>query len=279
MSGSSLQREKYVEGFSFERHTYKFRNDFKPSLVKWGYIPCGDAQYGLCGGMALASQIYYLKDAKNNFDHKCRAPDDKVAPTRESNPSLLEYLKECQVATITASALFNYVGYMWTGSSTDTTKLLAEWPKIQQSIDKNEPSVVGLIIGKGSLNPRTWLNFLRSHQVLVYGYQCAGTVVSLLFYDPSREPSDNPGEIRFDSQTGKIIEQTAGLERICSFFKLQCNFFKTPPSVSRRLESKQHQEPIPSLALKPLAASPASNIRDVEQDFFPAVRESHNYSP
>jgi hypothetical protein len=62
-----------------------------------------------------------------------------------------------------------------------------EWPRIQRDIDSDLPSPLGLVNCK-SADP-TLLG--RNHQVLAYGYDLAGTDLTLAVYDPNAPDDDD----------------------------------------------------------------------------------------
>jgi hypothetical protein len=70
-----------------------------------------------------------------------------------------------------------------------------QWPLIRAQLDGGQPTPIGVVTVAGS-SP---LQLGRNHQVLAYGYQVAGTQVSLQVYDPNSGPADDIC-IRFDTQ-------------------------------------------------------------------------------
>jgi hypothetical protein len=68
-----------------------------------------------------------------------------------------------------------------------------QWPRIRAQLDAGHPTPIGIVTVAGA-SP---LQLGRNHQLLAYGYQLAGTEVTLQVYDPNSGPSDDV-YIRFD---------------------------------------------------------------------------------
>ena len=62
-----------------------------------------------------------------------------------------------------------------------------EWPKVRTDIDTGHPSPLGLIKVKSS-DPR---QLKQDHQVLAYGYDLTGGVLTLRLYDPNQPGRDD----------------------------------------------------------------------------------------
>lgn len=70
------------------------------------------------------------------------------------------------------------------------------WPRVRASIDAGSPAALGVVTMASA-----WPGVLgHNHQVLAYGYEVSGSVVTLHVYDPNSGPSDDVW-IRFDTAT------------------------------------------------------------------------------
>ncbi len=228
--------EHCVDGFSIQDYAFKFPNQFESSPFYLGPVVVGDAQNGLCGGMAAAAACYYR--------YRTKVPTTVQPPGSSNMPELFEYLKECQWATTNTQALWKY-GY-WTLEDPvgDKNHVRDAWPFIKSAIDKNEPALIGLIrskttlfnLGKNIFN-RAELQkpFINHHQVLAYAYKRQDEHVILSIYDPAF-PSEDNIKLLFDRDGSNLqhIKQLPNYERqdlgkVFSLFSVDYKFAKKPP--------------------------------------------------
>jgi hypothetical protein len=158
-------------------------------------VTIGDAANGLCGGMVYAVRDY--------AEHGQVPPATTTPP--DSGP-LYEYLVQRLFESWDIPAgIIRYFELMrpqlpdfglvpgplgFLESSRAAVMLQKEWPAIRQDLDNNRLSPLGLIKVK-SEDPAL---VGRNHQVLAYGYDLAGTDLTLHIYDPNA-PNDDAATI------------------------------------------------------------------------------------
>ncbi|MFP3017718.1 MAG: hypothetical protein ACEY3E_02165 [Candidatus Tisiphia sp.] len=201
----NFTKEHQVKDFTLEQYTFRFTNKFESYVIYWYGIPVGNAKNGLCGGMSLASILYY------------------------TDPQLFTFVKNCQVASLTVKALFNYFRFMFTAKSTDAKELSNQYPIIMQTIDTDTPVLVGLIRAKASFfNPKTWLNIIQHHQVVAYKYILQEKTITFHIYDPDSPGADMTITIDRDNLD---ITAIGWLNPIYTLFAISFNYNKKPPVV------------------------------------------------
>jgi hypothetical protein len=104
-----------------------------------------------------------------------------------------------------------------------------EWPRIQADLDAGRLSPLGLI-RKKSWNP---MDLSHQHQVLAYGYDQAGTALTIRLYDPNNPDDD---EVRMtlttgDSGTASVtyVPQDDAFPDLFCFFRVDY-MAKAPPA-------------------------------------------------
>jgi hypothetical protein len=104
------------------------------------------------------------------------------------------------------------------------------WPAIKAMLDAGVPPALG-VVTVASANP---LLLGGNHQVLAYGYETAGSLVTLHVYDPNAGP-DDAVVIRWDggAETGSF-EHNLGLRLPVRGFFLTRYRPATPPGVRTR---------------------------------------------
>jgi hypothetical protein len=168
-----------VPGFLPSSHGLHFANRFPPGpTVRLGpfdsrWIGVGDASAGLCGGMA-----WYTREC---FEAGRPIPAD-LAPPANGSP-LFAALVRRQVRSL--NWLRTPLSFWWIGAMSPARaarrSLEIEWPRIRADIDAGRLSMVGLVRHHG-LNP---FRLSQSHQVLAFGYEVVGEMVTLRVYDPN----------------------------------------------------------------------------------------------
>jgi len=155
-------------------------------------IPIGDASNGLCGGMAFAARDYFeagrmppadtaAPGEGRLFDFLCERLFDSfdlpMGPAR--------YLELMSPLLADGESFWSRAGLLPHGRAWRTIR--DEWPKVRADIDAGHPSPLGLIKVKSS-DPR---QLKQDHQVLVYGYDLTGGVLTLRLYDPNQPGRDD----------------------------------------------------------------------------------------
>ncbi len=154
-------------------------------------LDVGDAANGLCGGMSFT--------VRDLFEAGLRPPPEP-APPAKGNPRL-GYIIDRQIESfangVTPLRFFKLMDParpehepMWAEllgrvgidkHSRTWVMVNVEWPAIRRDLDAGSLSTVGLV-KVISLDPnRLGLN----HQVVAYGYDIDGTIVTLHLYDPN----------------------------------------------------------------------------------------------
>jgi hypothetical protein len=186
-----------VPGFLPSTSGFRFANDFpEVPLRRIGTgsvtVPIGDASNGLCGGMAFAARDY--------FEAGLPPPPDATPP---AEGILFDYLVDRLFASFDLpfgpSRYLTLMSPLLPDGETVWSRLgLAphgrawrmvrqEWPKVRRDIDEGNPSPLGLVRVR-SHDP---FDLKENHQVLAYGYDLAGTRLSLRLYDPNRPDRDD----------------------------------------------------------------------------------------
>jgi hypothetical protein len=62
-----------------------------------------------------------------------------------------------------------------------------EWPKVSADVDAGRPTPLGLVRIRS--NDPSYMK--ENHQVLAYGYDLSGTVLTLRLYDPNHPRNDD----------------------------------------------------------------------------------------
>ena len=155
-------------------------------------IPIGDASNGLCGGMAFAARDYFeagrippngttAPGEGRLFDFLCERLFDSfdlpMGPAR--------YLELMSPLLADGESIWSRAGLLPHGRAWRTIR--DEWPKVRADIDTGHPSPLCLIKVKSS-DPR---QLKQDHQVLAYGYDLTGGVLTLRLYDPNQPGRDD----------------------------------------------------------------------------------------
>lgn len=188
-----------VPGFVPSTRGLHFENFFPHEPAESVALPdgrklgIGDAANGLCGGMAYTARDYYEAGQP--------PPADTAAPA-EGSP-LFTYLVQRLTASFALPVgIARYIELMspavpdhdnWATShylaprSRAYVMVEQEWPKVKGDIDAGHPSPLGLIKVKSA----SVMDLGKNHQVLAYGYDLAGSDLTLHIYDPNYPDNDN----------------------------------------------------------------------------------------
>jgi hypothetical protein len=189
------------------RHAFGFRNDWpsEPALsvpTPLGKLGIGNAARGLCGGMVFGALDYWYADAE---------PPGRLPAPEE--PLFRFIVRRLIQSWHIPAGVARYYYWMnlpdgdgvrsiaWPVRSRHLVlhrglrmrSMAIQWPKIRAQLDAGQPAAIGLVTVAG----RSPLQLGRNHQVLAYGYQLAGTQITLHVYDPNSGPADDV-YIRFD---------------------------------------------------------------------------------
>jgi hypothetical protein len=213
-------------------------------LVDENWLPITNAGAGMCGGMVYAIMDYYA--------HHVLPPSQMLPPTSPDD-ELFRYVRDRLWDSFDVSGEgYRFLAYSSPaypngdeGFSQQVAGLAKgrswvtyreEWPAIQDDIDANRLSPVGLIQTDN-------LAIGDNHQVLAYAYSKSGQKVTLFIYDPNEGQKET--EYRFDvsATDGEVhIDRfvngapSPGDKRIWCFFKIH-NYSPHQPPVGRPFDS------------------------------------------
>jgi hypothetical protein len=191
-------------------HGFHFRNAFAPEPIRTfklgnvATLDVGDAANGLCGGMSTTVRDLFVASV---------LPPPDQAPPGHGDPRF-DYLVERQIASFEgADVPLRFYKLMnpflpdrepfwapWLGAlridrhSRTWVMVNVEWPAIRRELDGGELALLGLV----KTIDRDPAKLGRNHQVVAYGYDLAGSVVTLRIYDPNL-PDDEDVTLRFDT--------------------------------------------------------------------------------
>lgn len=218
-----------VEGFTPSTSGFRFPNAFPhvpvrrigiPGMLS---VPIGDASNGLCGGMVFA--------ARDSFEAGRTPPPDTTPPSEGPLFDFLvdrlfdsfclpwgpgRYLALMSPLLPDGETLWSRLGFGPHGRSWQMVR--DEWPKIRADVDAGHPSPIGLITVKSS-DP---FDLKEDHQVLVFGYDVAGSAVTLQLYDPN-QPGRDDVTLRFDTgdpTRPQTLAVTPGGPPVLAFFRV-----------------------------------------------------------
>jgi hypothetical protein len=220
-------------GFVPSRHGFSFPNSWPqaPALsiaTPVGHLGIGNAARGLCGGMVFAALDYW--NARSAPPRMMPAPDTE----------LYRFIVHRLVQSWHVPAgVAKY--YQWMSLPDADTRLVIkdrsvtvrgvwrrtverEWPQVRALVDDRGAATVGLVT-VASANP---LLLGENHQALAYGYDLAGTQVSVAVYDPNSGPDDSV-RITFDPSRAPLFEHNLKIGRPLRGFFLTAYSPATPP--------------------------------------------------
>ena len=178
-------------------HGFHFRNSFARDPIRRfqlgnvATLDIGDAANGLCGGMSYA--------ARDLWEYKVPPPADPSPPAR-GDPRF-DYLVNRQVDSFGNGVVplrfyklmdpnrpareplwAELLGRIGIDRHSRTWVMLnVEWPAIRRDLDSGSLATVGLV-KVVSLDPN---QLGLNHQVVAYGYDLEGSIVTLHLYDPN----------------------------------------------------------------------------------------------
>jgi hypothetical protein len=191
------------ERFVPSRHGFAFTNAWpsQPAVVvatHFGQITIGNAAAGLCGGMVFAALDYW---------HAAIVPPTTRPVPGE--PLYRQIVRRLIDSWDLPTGIADYYQYMNLPDGDVALDVLGrqividqgltgrtvqlQWPQIRADLDRGVPAPLGVVTVASSKPADLALN----HQVLAYGYDRAGTEVTVRVYDPNRGQR-NDIWIRFD---------------------------------------------------------------------------------
>src|SRR5215469_643655 len=188
---------------------FDFDNAWPPSpgisiRTPAGSIGIGNAAAGLCGGMVFAALDYW----------HARRPPPPERPA--AGTTLYRYIVRRLVDSWRVPAgVLRYYWWMLLPDGDRRVRGLSwrtikhQWPLVRASIDRGTPAALGVVTMASAWPGRLGHN----HQVLAYGYEVSGRVVTLKVYDPNSGPADDI-RISFDSSapaTATAFEHNLGI--------------------------------------------------------------------
>jgi len=226
-----------VPGFKVEQHGFAFRNNFPFTsfpVQEIAGIPLTSATYGLCGGMAYATRDYFeagqpIPATQSPpvggplFDFLWRRLLDSFnLPFGAGSPSRYLQLMSPALADAGPPTFFGV-------RSRADEMITVSWPRVRATIDQGRLCPLALVLMKSDDPGKIFEN----HQVLVFGYEIAGPIVTLLINDPNHERR----EVRLTLDTTTVNRHTVNYsETLNDGAVLWCFFptdyvFATPPEV------------------------------------------------
>jgi len=217
--------------FQPSRHAFGFRNDWpnEPALnlpTPWQGVGIGNAARGLCGGMVFGAldywhagveppaalpapgeplfrfivwrliQSWHVPTGVARYYYWMNLPDGDTVHSRLLRSRLLRsrLLHSRLLHRRLLHSRFQH-RRLQHRRGLRARSMATEWPRIRARLDVGQPTPIGLVTVAGA-SP---FQLGRNHQVLAYGYEVAGTKVTLHVYDPNSGPNDDV-HIRFDTQ-------------------------------------------------------------------------------
>jgi hypothetical protein len=226
-----------VPGFLPSTHGLRFANSW-PTVPDWtiplpagGSIPIGNASEGLCGGMTYTvCDLYQAGQAP---------PADTAAPG--SGPLFTYIANRLLDSWNLPGGVFPYLELMNPLLPDDETlieplghgrawiMIRQSWPAIQGDLNAGVPSPVSLVRVK-SLNP---LDLGVNHQVLAYGYELAGSALTIRVYDPNH-PGDDTVTMSLNvgnPASPTPVRYSADSEPVYCFFRSDYTF-RSPAAIA-----------------------------------------------
>jgi hypothetical protein len=215
---------KMVRDFELSKYSFAFCNKFSDSIIYWQHIPVGNAKYGLCGGMCVASALYY--------QYQLQAPQLKSPPDESNYPQLFAFIKQCQIGSLSLAAVYKYFRLMFSLPHKDAQVLSEQAAKIIAAINQDQLCLLGIIKEKTKFYlPQHWSKIFNHHQVLAYGYTIThDETIILHVYDPNC-PLNITIQISFKPD-GSNLRYSPSLIPIYTLFKADYSFKLHPPQLS-----------------------------------------------
>jgi hypothetical protein len=199
-----------VPGFTPRANGFHFRNAFPPNPIRQfrlgnvATLNIGDAANGLCGGMSFV--------VRDLCEHHLMPPADVTPPA--GGTARFDYIVNRQIDSfdngLVPARFFKLMDPARPATEPPWAELLGrfgidrhsrtwvstkvEWPAIQRDIDGGSLATIGLVKVVG----RDPNQLGQNHQVLAYGYDLAGTTLTIRIYDPNY-PDDEDVTLTFDT--------------------------------------------------------------------------------
>jgi hypothetical protein len=221
------------------RDGFAFDNNWPPApglpiRTPFGTLGLGNAAAGLCGGMVFAALDYW---------HAGLAPPaERPAP---GTPLYRYVVRRLIDSWHLPAGVARYYLWMNLAGPDYRPRVLGQrvtlrglgwrtigqhWPRVRASIDAGRPAALGVVTMASA-----WPGVLgRNHQVLAYGYDVSGSMVTVRAYDPNSGPSDDV-RIRFDAAApdqGTVFEHNIGIRWPVRGFFLTAYSPAAPPPVT-----------------------------------------------
>lgn len=186
-----------VAGFLPSTSGLRFANRFPPGpfwrlrLGRWVRVEIGDVANGLCGGMAFLAADHHRAGL-------LPPPDEDPPPDgSELRARILRRQLDSFAGGRLPVRFYGLASPLRPARETAWSRALArvgvdlhsrthvmvarEWPRIRRELDAGRLVPLGLVRAV-SANP---LALVRNHQVLAWGYDLAGDLLTLCIYDPN----------------------------------------------------------------------------------------------
>jgi hypothetical protein len=219
-----------MDGFLPSKHGFAFTNAWpsQPAVVlptPFGDLRLGNAAGGLCGGMVFAAMDYWLDGREPAVDRPpagdplykfivCRLIESWHVPA-----GVAQYYQWMSLPDgDNTMKVFGRQVIVERGLAWRTVRV--QWPQIKKDLDRGLPVPLG-VVTVASRNPR---DLALNHQVLAYGYETAGSRLTVRVYDPNRGRRDDT-TIGFDTSAPAkpvAFEHNLGLSRrpVRGFFRV-----------------------------------------------------------
>jgi hypothetical protein len=168
-----------------------------PVRTPFGTLGLGNAAAGLCGGMVFAALDYWRAGLP--------PPAGRPAPGTPLYRFIVRRLIDSWHLPAGVARYYLWMnlagpdyrprvlGQRATLRGLSSRTIEQHWPRVRAGIDAGCPAPLGVVTMASA-----WPGVLgRNHQVLAYGYDVSGGVVTVRVYDPNSGPSDQV-RIRFD---------------------------------------------------------------------------------
>jgi len=194
-----------VTKFLPSRHAFGFANAWpeEPALslaTPVRRIGIGNAARGLCGGMVFGALDYWHAGAE--------PPATRPAPSEPLFRFIVWRLVQSWHIPMGVARYYYWMNLpdadrvrrvarrLPAGRGLRTRSMATQWPRIRAQLDAGQPTPIGVVTVAGA----SLFALGRNHQLLAFGYQLAGTEVTLRVYDPNSGPVDGV-YVRFDTRS------------------------------------------------------------------------------
>jgi hypothetical protein len=192
------------QSFLPSRDGFAFTNSWPPApaismATAFGEIDIGNAADGLCGGMVFAALDYWYAGVPT--------PTEQPKPKTPVYKFLVRRIIDSWHVPVGVAQYFTWmnlpdgdVGFTAFGHrvivehGVSARTVSQQWPLIKADLDHGIPCALGLV----TVASRDPSQLGMNHQVLAYGYDIAGTNVTVHVYDPN-SGQDDTVTVTFDS--------------------------------------------------------------------------------